>query len=113
MFISQMDFYMTVSSSDCSQLFPDNKPEDFRVNIEDPLIFASLANTRWCVGLCDISYPSMHKSGPSLDDIAVFSDICQETWLHSSQQPVLRYINGGGSLRKCRGMTCQTYNTGL
>jgi hypothetical protein len=98
-----MDFYMVASSADSSRMYPGNKAEDFRVNIEEPLIFTSQPERRWAVGLCNISYPSLKKNTPSSDDVIAFSDICQESLLHGAQQPVLKYINGGGSLRKVRG----------
>jgi hypothetical protein len=48
-------FTFMVSSDGCSEVYPDNKPGDFKISLREPLDFDS--EDDWEVGLVEFHYP--------------------------------------------------------
>ncbi len=76
-------------SSDNMQLFADNRPWTFKVNLDRPLQLAGV----WSVALTEITITSMHTKKQHVDSMLyVFCNICSNTLVGVQQVPILRSI---------------------
>ena len=76
--------YLNLSSRDSKLYHPNNNSYDFTVELPWP-IFGSFK-----CALLDFA------CGPMLDDLYIFSDICEPEFIHDKMKPLLRVISEPG-----------------
>lgn len=79
-----MSLRMVLSSSDGGDFFPNNKPHDFRVKLGRSLQFEGY----WVVALTEINTSDRGQT----KELFVYSDICKDSFIGSSERPLLRRI---------------------
>ena len=80
-----MSLRMVLSSDDGKEFFPNNSSYNFFVKLNRTLQFDGY----WVVGLTEISISEQSKKD---EIIYVYSDICQNSFVGSSEQPLLRRV---------------------
>lgn len=75
--------YLFLSSTDCKDAHPNNHAWEFTVDIGH---YKYLKN-KWECALVDIRLPSYKE------DVYVFCDVCESSFIGGNQSPVLRNIN--------------------
>lgn len=81
-----MEHYLYAKSDDSLEYFADNKPYQFRVHLNTPLILKGF----WKVSLVDF-YAESSARGKNPDKfLLVYSDICKESLLSGNLRPILR-----------------------
>jgi hypothetical protein len=79
-----MSFDMVVSNEANLNIYPENRPFKFRTYLQTPLVLKS----KWKVVIIDINL----SQGQQSQDLYVYSDICGETIVDGSGQPLLKCI---------------------
>lgn len=79
-----MSLRMVLSSYDGKDFFPNNTPHNFFVKLNRALQFDGY----WVVALTEIGTSQRAQK----DEFVVYSDICQDSFVGSSEQPLLRRI---------------------
>lgn len=79
---------MVLKSSDGSHLFEQNMAYDFTVQLDRQINLEAY----WVVALTeiDLTYKSSSKY---IDDVYVYSNICEESFVGSSEKPLLRKVH--------------------
>ncbi|CAC5402775.1 unnamed protein product [Mytilus coruscus] len=87
-FPSKMSIRMVLKSTDGSHLFEKNTAHDFTVQLDRQIILEAY----WVVALTeiDITYKSSSKF---IDDVYVYSNICEESFVGSTEKPLLRKVH--------------------
>ena len=82
-----MSIRMVLKSSDGSDLFEKNMAHDFTVQLDRQINLEAY----WVVALTeiDLTYKSSSKY---IDDVYVYSNICEESFVGSTEKPILRKI---------------------
>ena len=75
---------MVLSSYDGNDFFPNNTSHNFVVKLNRALLFDGY----WVVALTEIGTSERAQK----DEFVVYSDICQDSFVGSSEQPLLRRI---------------------
>ena len=75
---------MVVSNEANLNIYPENRPFKFRTYLQTPLVLKS----KWKVAIIDINL----SQGQQSQDLYVYSDICSETIVDGSGQPLLKCI---------------------
>ena len=94
-----MDKYLILRSTDCEKTyFPENKPYDFKVNLNNPL---HLKGEQWLVGLSEITLLNWSTGKKSnCVDVYICSSLCDTSYVGDSELPVLRQICLHGNKRE-------------
>ena len=89
-----MSVRMVVRSTECTEIFPQNKPFDFRIQVNKGLKF----DGDWTIDLTEIGIDSVTRRAQN--EIFVYADICDMSYINQSQTPLLRriYITDTGSM---------------
>ena len=82
-----MSLGMVFSSSDGLKLFPENTPDDFRINLNRTVNLDGF----WIVSLTELSIVDF-KAQHGKKELYVYCDICGESFTGESEQPLLRRI---------------------
>ena len=92
-----MDKYITLRSTDCTQLYPNNQPWQFRVLLNEPIHL----DRRWIMALVDISVLNWDTSRKSeCRDIYVYSYVCNTSHVGDKREPLLRRLCLMGNKRE-------------
>ena len=92
-----MDKYLTLRSTDCTQLYPDNQPWRFRVLLNEPIH----SDQRWVIALVDISILNWDIGRKSeCRDIYVYSSVCSASYVGDKKEPLLRRLCLMGNKRE-------------
>ena len=78
--------HIFISSLDSLEYSPDNTTYDFTVTLPEPII------GRYKVALTEISYPT------HFEDLYIFCDIVEQSYLQDKSLPLLRIVTGMGEL---------------
>ena len=79
-------YYLFLSPTDSSGLFPNNTLNDFTVQLPRMMTLNGL----WTCGLVDLTFNNSESEGSEV--IFIACDICQESYLQNSYLPILRRI---------------------
>lgn len=79
-----MSLRMVLSSDDGKMYYPDNRPFDFRIKLNRQIQLEGY----WVMAMTEIS--SVERG--SQKELYVYSDICQDTFIGDTEQPLLRRI---------------------
>ena len=90
-----MDFYVNISSDNSLDYFPNNSPSDFRLHLKQTLRL----HGHWTVALTDIQYSIPSSKGKN---IWVYSNICENTIVGDTLEPLLRKIPIAGKKGETR-----------
>ena len=74
--------YLFLSSSDCGDIYPDNNPLDFTIDLFPILELKG----EWECGLLEIDYK------PSNIDLFLYCDLCESSFVHGNYLPLLRFV---------------------
>ena len=85
-FEAKMSLRMVLSSDDRKSFYPNNTPHDFRIKLNRALQFDGY----WVVALTEIKISEDDQKDVEL---FVYSDICQDSFVGSSEQSLLRRIS--------------------
>lgn len=81
---------MVLKSTDGASLFEKNVPDNFTVQMDRQIKFEGY----WTVALTEINI-TYKASSRRIQDIYVYSDICEESFVGSSEKPLLRRVHMG------------------
>ena len=81
--MAESDLYFFLNSKDSSFYHKGNKPYDFTVELNERYNLKGL----WEIALCDINL-----STTLTDSVYVFSDICDQSYVLNSSEPVIRLL---------------------
>ncbi len=76
-----MDFYVTLASTDSVLYYAENKPSNFKVRLQSPLI----VENNWLVGLTELQVHS-----DKVSNIYIYSNICTSSFVGERKLPLLR-----------------------
>lgn len=79
-----MEKYIFARSSDSASYYPNNKPYDFRVHLDNALDLHGY----WKIGISEF----FTKTSPTKTPLYVFSNICEFSSVSGQEQPILRII---------------------
>ena len=79
-----MSLRMVLSSDDGLNFFPNNTSHDFRIKLNRSLQFDGY----WVVALTEINTVNRTQK----QELFVYSDLCQDSFIGTSEQPLLRRI---------------------
>jgi len=91
-----MSKFVTLSSTDSSNLYPDNKPHRFEVKLNKTLRFDT---SSWTVALVEITF----KKQPAFQSKAILrvcSNICEHSFVGHTSLPLLRSVDASGVAKK-------------
>ena len=95
-----MDKYLTLRSTDCKTYFPENKSNDFKVHLNNPL---HLKEGQWLVGLSEITILNWSsKKTADIFDVYIYSSLCENSPVSDSELPLLRHIVLQGNKKERR-----------
>ncbi len=77
--------YLFLNSQDSKSTQPLNEPFDFTIDLPQPLILEG----KWKCGLSEIGF-----SNPIADELYVYCDMCEYSYVKDSNQPILRIVRG-------------------
>ena len=77
--------YLFLNSQDSKSTHPLNNPYDFTIDLPQPLIH----DGKWKCALAEIGF-----SQPIDQDLYVYCDICDFSYVNDSHQPILRIVRG-------------------
>ena len=85
-----MDRYITLRSTDSVKYYPDNKPESFRVHLNEPLQLKG----KWRVALAEIAFKDWNPDvRTECRDIYIYSSLCESAHgVGESKEPLLRWL---------------------
>jgi hypothetical protein len=84
-----MDKYITIQSTNSIDLYPDNKPWSFRVQLNEHLYF----ERQYTMALSDITISNWDADKRSdCRDVYIYSSICHPSHVGESKEPLLRRI---------------------
>ena len=86
--MGESDLYFFLSSRDSLFYHKENKPYDFTVELNETFNLKGL----WEIALCNINLNT-----PLTDSIYVFSDICDQSYVLNSSEPVIKLVYPSGS----------------
>jgi hypothetical protein len=87
-----MEKFVYVQSDESNSFFPDNQAWKFKVHLDVPLTF----NGFWKIGLIEFNVNVKTKKtqkSPITEALYVYSNICKESIIQGSEQPILRRLN--------------------
>lgn len=86
-----MERYLYIRSDESNDYFSDNKPYRFKVHLSFPLSL----NGNWKVALTEFRADNQSRSRPMKKEnvVYIYSDICKESIVHGTEQPLLRLLN--------------------
>jgi hypothetical protein len=79
-----MNFRLVLRSTDSVELYPDNTPWDFWVQLPKPLV----CNGSWTIALLEITSRSTKVNR----DLYVYCNVCENTIVGDREQPLLRRV---------------------
>jgi hypothetical protein len=85
-----MDRYVYITSDESNSYFTDNQASNFKVHLNTPLIL----NGFWKVGL--LEFHAKHTKSIKQEALYIFTDICKESILNGTEQPLLRRLEPNG-----------------
>jgi len=92
-----MDKYITIQSTDSIDLYPDNKPWSFRVQLNEHLYFEKQCT----IALTDITIQNWNvNKRTDCHDIYIYTSICYPSHVGESKEPLLRRICLRGSKKQ-------------
>ena len=85
---------MVVRSTECKEVFPQNNPYDFPIQINKGLKF----DGDWTTDLIEIGLDSVTRRAQN--EIFIYADICDMSYINQNQTPLLRrvYITDTGNM---------------
>lgn len=89
-FLFEMSLRMVLKSSDGTKLFENNSAYDFTVQLDRQINL----NGYWMVALTEVSI-TYQANTKRIDDVYVFSNVCEECFIGPSEAPLLRMIHIG------------------
>ena len=81
--MAESDLYFFLNSTDSSFYHKENKPYDFTVELNERYNLKGL----WEIALCDINLNTALT-----ESVYVFSDVCGQSYVLNSSEPVIRLI---------------------
>lgn len=84
---------MVLASDDSKLMYPNNKPDDFRVHLSTPVVLGGY----WTVSLLEICIERGKVQQYPTSELFVFSNLCDNTVLGGHDVPLLRrvWLKGG------------------
>ena len=82
--IKKMDSYIYVVWDESKACYPDNKPNNFWLELPSTLILQG----EWCIALMDVKIKTQTKNS-----IFLLSDVCEESYVKGNKYPVLRRLD--------------------
>lgn len=88
--INNMDKYLYIKSDESNTHFSDNQVYRFKIQLSLPLAL----NGNWRVALTEFYADDDLKARfKSADALYIYSDLCTESVVHGTEQPLLRRLN--------------------
>jgi len=100
--MEQQQFHLYLSSEDSKDLYPNNKPSSFVVQLPKTICLKGM----WMCALCEVQYN--HEAARSHENIYICSDLCEGSIVGKRMFPVLRQVFTKG--KKSRRLTQEQYS---
>lgn len=105
-------FYMFLSSTDCKEVFANNRFDDFTIEFKPEIKLACECRDEWSFALTEISIVRGVNEQHSLlpETCTVLCDLAQGSYMREAHIPILRRIDAD---TETSGSLFQTYYIGL
>lgn len=87
-----MSYFLMINSKDCANFYKHNAPYDFTIELPRELELGE----KWECALTEINFNNTFEISQKVQEIYVFCDVCEDSFIRNHQLPILRRISLGG-----------------